>query len=330
MSAYATRDSSHSGATYAALIALPILTSATWILLNVAVKDASVGLTVFGRLIFTALGLYLLTVVEKRRHHHRKQQSPIGHESQFRLSQRNVLLLSLTGVVGYTIFVTIAVSLTGAVIPSLIGSTGPLIVLLVESHLHRRRVPPRVLIGTIITVVCTIGFIASRHENVGHALNLWGILFSILSLLSMTAYVVHFSMATSGWKVPMASVILPIYAWSLLPTGVWALCDVIRGERLTFSTLAVLFALGFAIYVPVYLLQHGLLAKIGAFPVSVVGLSITPLVGLSGIILFNNAPWSLCQQFFVIASLFGMIPALWARTHPYTRAQETRAGADNK
>lgn len=274
-------------------LALVVLLSLTWLAVRVALDGASVGLVSAGRVAFTVLALWLLTrcgpsVPTTPRD--RRSSSPVG--------RRDAIVLSVAGVSGYTALSTVAVALGGTVLPSLIVSTGPLWVLLLQWLTGAASPAPAAAVGTAAAVLGTAGFILAGAGGTT-PVSIGCVVCAVAAVVLMSLYMVRFSRLTRGYHGPMAPVITPIYAWGLVPLGVWAVWDVMRGERLSMTAFLVLAGLGLAVYLPVYLIQHHLLAHIGAHTVSLLGLAVTPLVGVETALLALG-PWPTAVQWLLI------------------------------
>ncbi|QPL06181.1 MULTISPECIES: DMT family transporter [Actinomyces] len=259
---------------------LVVLQSLTWLAVRVALDGTSTAIVSAGRVGFTVVALGLLTVNHRRTesHAHDSQQ----HTGARPLRHWQAAALSIAGVSGYTALSTVAVQVSGTLLPALIVSTGPLWVLVLVS-LRRRSAPGRAkALGTLVAVVGGAFFLLAGSQGVHEvgASSVLGTLLAVGAVLLMSVYTVAFAALTRGYQGPMAPVITPIYAWGLAPLAVWAFTDLLRGARLTPTTLAVLAALGLLVYLPVYLIQHRLLAEIGAHPVSLLGLAVSPLVAV--------------------------------------------------
>lgn len=136
--------------------ALVFLLSATWLLVRVSLSGAPVGMASAGRVGFTVISLWGLLLVMRW-----SSQGDHGGAASARLPLRETVILSVTGVSGYTVLSTAAIAAVGPVLPALVMSTGRLVVLLATSVQQRR--PPRgvVLIGTMTAVAGTIAFLTA-------------------------------------------------------------------------------------------------------------------------------------------------------------------------
>ncbi|WP_172191169.1 hypothetical protein [Actinomyces faecalis] len=239
------------------------------------------------------------------------------------IRRRDAVVLSLTGVSGYTALSTLAVSNGGTVLPSLIVSTGPLWVLALTSTLDRSRPRRLALVGTVVSVAGTIGFLLLGGSGLMSVSWLAAAL-ATAAVVSMACYSVHFAHLTRTYHGPMAPVILPIYGWGLVPLSVWAALELARGHRLTLQAFIVLAALGLLVYLPVYLIQHRLLASVGAHTVSLLGLTVTPLVALETGLL-RLGPWPGGSQWLMVGlTVLGMAMVIGPRRRQ-TDTQSRRA-----
>lgn len=274
-------------------LALVVLLSLTWLAVRVALAGSSVALVSAGRVAFTVLALWLLA-----RYGPKAATAQGDWCSSSPVGRRDAIVLSVAGVSGYTALSTMAVALGGTVLPALIVSTGPLWVLLLQWLTGAAGPAPAAAVGTAAAVLGTAGYILAGAGGTAPA-SIGCIVCAVAAVLLMSLYMVRFSQLTRAYHGPMAPVIAPIYAWGLVPLGAWAAWDVVRGERLSATAFLVLAALGLAVYLPVYLIQHHLLAHIGAHTVSLLGLAVTPLVGIETALLALG-PWPTAVQWLLI------------------------------
>ncbi|MCL3777981.1 MULTISPECIES: hypothetical protein [unclassified Actinomyces] len=309
-------------------VALVILLSLTWLAVRVALDGTSTAVVSAGRVGFTVVALWLLSA-----HHARSARrgagAPAGASAPRAagpLRPWQAAVLSVAGVSGYTALSTVAVRVSGTLLPSLIVSTGPLWVLALVC-LRRRSGPGRIrTLGTLTAVAGGALFLLAGSQGPGGAsaagtaspvstvstVSALGVLLAVGAVLLMSVYTVAFAALTRGYRGPMAPVITPVYAWGLVPLAAWAVIDLLRGARLTPSALAVLAALGLLVYLPLYLIQHRLLAEVGAHPVSLLGLAVSPLVAVETAGLGLGAWPSLLQWLAVAVTLAGTAAVIGA------------------
>lgn len=134
--------------------ALVLLLSVTWLLVKVALSGAPIGMTSAGRVGFTVISLWGLLRLMRQR-----AQGDHGDTAPPALPLRETALLSITGVAGYTAFSTMSIAAAGPVLPALVMSTGPLVVLLATAVRERRLPGIVVLLGTVTAVAGTIAFL---------------------------------------------------------------------------------------------------------------------------------------------------------------------------
>lgn len=310
-------------------VALVLLLSLTWLAVRVALDGTSTAVVSAGRVGFTVVALWLLSACHARRDRRRAgapegvgPARPVGP-----LRPWQAAALSVAGVSGYTALSTVAVRVSGTLLPSLIVSTGPLWVLALVC-LRRRSAPGKVkALGTLLAVAGGALFLLAgsrgpQAEAVPSAPGATGVLGALLAVgavVLMSVYTVCFAALTRGYRGPMAPVITPVYAWGLVPLTVWALVDLARGARLTASAVAVLAALGLLVYLPAYIIQHRLLADVGAHPVSLMGLAVSPLVAVETAVLGLGGWPSLVQWLAVAVTLAGtaaVVGAPGSADHP--------------
>lgn len=285
---------------FALAVALVFLLSLTWLAVRVALDGTSTAIVSGGRVGFTVVALQLLTV-----HHRRSGARADGDARQAGsppLRHWQAAALSVAGVSGYTALSTVAVRVSGTLLPALIVSTGPLWVLALVSLRQRRAPGGAKALGTLLAVAGGALFLLARsqgaHESSAHSA--LGALLAVAAVLLMSVYTVAFAALTRGYRGPMAPVITPIYAWGMVPLAVWVLIDLLHGTRLTPTAVLVLAALGLLIYLPVYLIQHRLLAEVGAHPVSLLSLAVSPLVAVETAGLGLGA-WPSALQWLAVA-----------------------------
>ncbi len=310
-------------------VALVLLLSLTWLAVRVALDGTSTAVVSAGRVGFTVVALWLLSACHARGDRRRAgapegvgPARPVGP-----LRPWQAAALSVAGVSGYTALSTVAVRVSGTLLPSLIVSTGPLWVLTLVC-LRRRSAPGKVkALGTLLAVAGGALFLLAGSQgpqtqavpNAPGATGALGALLAVGAVVLMSVYTVCFAALTRGYREPMAPVITPVYAWGLVPLAVWALVDLTRGARLTASAVAVLAALGLLVYLPAYIIQHRLLADVGAHPVSLMGLAVSPLVAVETAVLGLGGWPSLLQWLAVAVTLAGtaaVVGAPGSADHP--------------
>ncbi|RRD07282.1 DMT family transporter [Arachnia propionica] len=291
--------------------ALVLLLSATWLLVRLSLTGAPIGITSAGRVGLTTISLWAL--------HHLVSRAPQGDRPVLpvpALPRHETILLSITGVSGYTALSTGAIAVGGPVLPALVMSTSPLVVLLLVAVLERRRPTMVVLLGTTAAVGGTVGYLLDGSSMTLDGIALLGPGLALGAVGCMSCYVIRFARLTRGYHGPMTPVILPIHACGAVPLIVWGGVEMSAGARVSLTALIALVVLGVLVYAPVHLLQHRLLARIGASPVSLLGLAVSPLVAVEAGLLGLAAWPTLLQWAAILVTMLGMAVVLGLNRSP--------------
>lgn len=269
-------------------LALVVLLAATWVIAGIALQGAGVGVVSAGRTGFAALGLLLLVLLSNPGGggsappaQAEPPEPPAPLASVHRRPWWQVVVLSVTGVAGYTLLSTVAIALAGPTIPSLILALSPVVVLLLERALTKVRVRPVVLVATVVAIVGAVLYVVPRLAGAAGPSAAWGVLAAVGAMLSMAAYGLLFAHVNRGRRGPMAPRILPIFALGSAPLVLWAVVEVSVDEGVELVTIGVLALLGLGIYVPAYLVQHRIILSAGPSFAALLGLAVPPLVGVA-------------------------------------------------
>ncbi|WP_305785367.1 DMT family transporter [Symbioplanes lichenis] len=278
-----------------------LLLTATWLVVDSALRGASSGIVSAGRTAFTVIGLLVLT---------RFSRSPAA--GGYRWGQ--VVLLAGTGVTAYTMLSTVAIAQAGPALPSLVLALAPAVVLAAESVLGRTWPPLATIAGTAVAIIGAILYVLPRLAgSLGGGVVL-GTVCAVAAMLSMACYGLAFARVNRGYSGPTAPRILPVFAWGTVPLALWAGGDVTTGERAGWAAIGLLAFLGIVIYVPAYLVQHRIILAAGAAYSALLGLAVPPLVGVSSAAL-GLGPWPTSPQVVgMILTLGGMAPVILRRS----------------
>lgn len=123
-----------------------------------------------------------------------------------------------------------------------------------------------------------MAFATSSHA--AGAFDPLGLLCAAVALLMIAYYGFHFALLTREYRGDTARVIAPIYTWGAVMFLPWVALDIWRGQWLTPASLVPLGIVGLMVYPLCYVLQHYLLARVGASTVRFVGLGVAPLVAI--------------------------------------------------
>ncbi|MFF1353306.1 DMT family transporter [Streptomyces sp. NPDC058297] len=261
--------------------ALVVLLTSTWLIVQASLRGASTATVSAGRTGFTVLGLLALTWWSASRTAPAGEALPVAAPSP-PCRWWQVAILALTGVTAYTLLSTVAISLAGPALPALGMSLTPAVVLLAEGVMARKWPPVRTIVGTVVAVAGAVLYAVPRLAgNLGHQVAL-GSLVAVAALLSMAFYGIYFERVNRGYRGAMAPRIRPIFAVGTVPLAIWAL---IAGGEVGWATLGMLALLGIVVYVPAYLLQHRILLVGGPSYSALLGLAVSPLVGVSSAML---------------------------------------------
>lgn len=164
-------------------VALVSLLASTWLVVGASLHEASTAVVSAGRTSFTVLGLLALTWwLTRRGESAPARDHPIeAHPPRYRWWQ--ILILAMTGVTAYTVLSTIAISLAGPALPTLVMSLTPAVVLAVEGIMSRTAPPMLTIIGTAAAVIGTLLYVIPRLEGtLGQDVGL-GALFAVAAML---------------------------------------------------------------------------------------------------------------------------------------------------
>lgn len=289
-------------------LALVVLLAATWVIAGIALQGAGVGVVSAGRTGFAAFGLLLLVLLSNPSGGRSAPPAPLA--SVHRRPWWQVVVLSVTGVAGYTLLSTVAIALAGPTIPSLILALSPVVVLLLESALTKVRVRPVVLVATVVAIVGAVLYVVPRLAGAAGPSAAWGVLAAVGAMLSMAAYGLLFAYVNRGRRGPMAPRILPIFALGSAPLVLWAVVEASAGEGVELVTVGVLALLGLGVYVPAYLVQHRIILSAGPSFAALLGLAVPPLVGVaSAAVGLSPLPGPL-QVVGIVLTLAGMLAVI--------------------
>lgn len=295
-------------------LALVVLLAATWVIAGLALQGAGVGVVSAGRTGFAAVGLFLLVLLSHRGGTRSAPTDPPAAVRSYRWWQ--LVVLSVTGVAGYTLLSTLAIALAGPTIPSLILALSPVVVLLLESALKRARVRPLVLLATVVAILGAVLYVVPRLGDGSGPSTAWGILAAVGAMLSMAAYGLFFAHVNRGYRGPMTPRILPIFALGSVPLVAWAVVEVSAGGRVEPLTLAALALLGLGIYVPAYLVQHRIILTAGPSFAALLGLAVPPLVGIASAAFGLAALPGPLQVGGIVLTLVGMLVVIRMKFRP--------------
>lgn len=263
-----------------------MLLALTWLVVGAALDEADTVMVSAGRTGFTVLGLLALTGWARARP---APQPPPGRQAlpsaplPYRWWQ--LTLLAVTGVSAYTVFSTVAISLAGPALPTLIMALTPAAVLLAESMLSRTLPALPTILGTCLAVAGAVVYVVPRLDGAhGSGVGL-GIVFAVAAMLSMAFYGLYFAKVNRLHRGPMAPRILPIFALGAAPLVAWAAVQVAGGDTVSLKGVGLLAVLGIVIYVPVYLLQHRIIVSAGPSYAALLGLGVPVLVGIGSAML---------------------------------------------
>lgn len=287
---------------------LVVLLAATWVIAGFALEGAGVGVVAAGRAGFAALGLFLLTLLSRRGG---ARSAPADRTPAARgYAWWQLGILSVTGVTGYTVLSTVAISLAGPAIPSLILALSPVVTLVAESLLNRVRVPLLVLASTTVAIVGAVLYVLPRLGGS----SVLGVLAAVGAMLSMAAYGLLFAHLNRGRHGPMAPRILPIFALGSVPLVLWAVVEVWSGGLFEPWVILVLAVLGLAVYVPAYLVQHRIIVTAGASHAALLGLAVPPVVGLTAAVVGLAALPEPLQVWGIVLTLAGTVVVIRSRS----------------
>ncbi|MFF2493995.1 DMT family transporter [Agromyces sp. NPDC058064] len=283
-----------------------VLLSSTWVIVGTALDGAGAGAVSAGRTVFSSFGLLALVLMSRKR-----QTTPSASrgvpDRPRRYTAWQLLVLAGTGVAGYTMLSTVAINLAGPMLPSLVLSLSPALVLVLEAATTRIRLNVRTLIATCGAVGGAVLYIVPRFNGAADANLAVGVLAACGAILSMAVYSIYFAHVHRHFEGALAPRILPIFALGSIPLMVWAWLDVAAGQKVEPSSIAMLAFLGVAVYVPAYLLQHRLLINAGAAFTSLLGLAVPPLVGVASAALGTAAAPGGLQIAGIGITLAGMV-----------------------
>ena len=290
--------------------ALVVLLASTWLIVGASLQGASTAVVSAGRTIFTVGGLLALSwwaanrsAVNVTANTHAPDS---GRRKPTPYRRWQLLLLAVSGVSAYTVFSTIAISFAGPVLPTLVLSLTPAVVLTTETLMTHTAPPMSTTIGTVLAICGAMLYVLPRLNGTLDGDVLIGTLFSLAAMGSMAFYGIYFARVNRHYHGPMAPRILPIFAIGSIPLVLWAVGAVVGGALVSWSAIGMLAVLGIAIYVPVYLLQHRILLTAGASYSALLGLAVPPLVGIGSALLHLAALPLPTQLIGILATALGM------------------------
>lgn len=297
-------------------VALVALLASTWLVVGASLQEASTAIVSAGRTSFTVLGLFALTWwLTHRDDSGPTRDHPIkSHSPRYRWWQ--ILILAMTGVTAYTVLSTIAISLAGPALPTLVMSLTPAVVLAAEGLMSRMAPPTLTLVGTAAAVTGALIYVIPGLDGaLGPDVGL-GALFAVAAMLSMAFYGIYFAKVNRNYRGPMAPRILPVFVIGTIPLAIWASTDFIAGKTVTWMAVGMLAFLGIVIYVPAYLLQHRILLSAGPSYSALLGLVVPLLVGVSSALLRLAGISGPIQIAGMVLTLLGMIVVIRHKLEP--------------
>lgn len=303
---------------------LVVLLGSTWLIVGASLREASAAIVSAGRTAFTVLGLLALTwwsASPTRSSTTREHPTP-AVSSRYRWWQ--VVLLALTGVTAYTIFSTMAISLAGPALPTLVMALTPAVVLGAETLTTRTRPPARTIVGTSLAVAGAVVYVFPRLSGtLGSGVGL-GTVAAIAAMLSLAFYSLYFAKVNRNYLGAMAPRILPVFAVGTIPLIIWAWVRLAGGDTLSWASIGMLAFLGIVIYVPAYLLQHRILLSAGPSYGALLGLGTPLLVGASSAALQLTAAPGPVQMGGMMLTLFGMFLVIRRKLIPARISEPAR------
>lgn len=297
-------------------VVLVALLASTWLIVGASLQQASTAIVSAGRTGFTVLGLMTLTWWSASRTpaSTTPENSTPAVPSRYRWWQ--VMLLALTGVTAYTVFSTIAISLAGPALPTLVMALTPAVVLAVEALMTRTTQPARVILGTAVAVTGAVVYVFPRLSGTqGSGVGL-GAFFAAAAMLSMAFYTLYFAKVNSNYKGAMAPRILPVFAVGAIPLAIWASAQLVAGDTVSWASIGMLAFLGIVIYVPAYILQHRILLAAGPSYTALLGLATPILVGVSSAVLHLASMPAPVQIVGMALTLVGMYIVMRHKAKP--------------
>ena len=286
-----------------ASIALVILLASTWIIVKFSLNGAPSSVVAAGRTLFSTIGLgFILTWKRVPR-----EEAAAQHPAKTQYSISQITALALLGVVAYTVFSTLAIATLGPSIPSLILTLSPVSVLIMQAFTRRQVPPGSIIFGTCLAALGAWLFAAPQESS---PLNLTGIVYAVLAMLSISLYGVFFEKVNTRSEQPLHLQLLPIYAAGSLPLLIWGAIDIGLGATITFQSVILLAVLGILVYTPTYLIQHHLILTRGAQYTSLLGLTVAPTVLAAAWMLNLGPPPSRVQLAATTLVILGMAVVL--------------------
>jgi drug/metabolite transporter (DMT)-like permease len=287
-------------------VALVVLLASTWLIVGASLHDASTAIVSAGRTGFTVLGLLTLTWWSAARSSSSSTRDASAPAASPRYRWWQLLLLALTGVTAYTVLSTVAISLAGPALPTLVMALTPAVVLIAETLMTRTRPSPRTIVGTALAVAGAVVYVVPKLSGtLGSGVGL-GALIAVAAMMSMAFYTLYFAKVNRNYKGAMAPRILPVFAVGTIPLAIWASARLVAGDALGWASIGMLAFLGIVIYVPVYLLQHRILLTAGPSYTALLGLATPVVVGASAAALQLAAVPAPTQIAGMLLTLFGM------------------------
>lgn len=325
-------------------VALVLLLASTWVIVDLALDDASTGVVSAGRTVFSSVGLALLVGLVRPPHAladvgRARAEAGAGGQAGAgaagvdhvgagagtdtaqgsrpdgrrpprirRYTWPQLLLLALTGGAEYTMLSTAAITLAGPTLPALVLALLPAVVLGVDAVTTHARVGRTTVLATLVAVVGAALYTGSGLGSGGGVRGLLpGVLLALGAVLCQAVYNVAFAAVNRDQHGPTAPLVLPVFAVGSVPLLVWAGIDLAGGGSLTWRSLLALAVLGIVVYVPTYLLQHRLMLRLGPSYPALLGLGTPLVVGLVTMLMGRADGPGPVQILAIVITLAGML-----------------------
>lgn len=287
-----------SGPAVAGMSALfALLLALTWVVSDLAVRRAGPDVTAAGRSFFSCVGLCLLTA--------RGQGSAWRSLEMIKNHPWTLIISGALGVAVYALFSLQAIALVGVSVPNLLLATTPCLSMIIGvlwfDQVGSRPAFVGIALATAGAALYVLAGFTVTDDLSTRAL-LLGVGSALVAVTAIAAYGQHYARISRGHD-PLdllpgifgsgTVLLLVLLAVTGRLDALWSISG---------STLALLVVLGVVIYVPVYVLQHQLIAQRGAVYMASISLVVPFVVRAAEMVLGGPGPG--------IVELAGMLACL--------------------